>query len=56
MRSVAVQAIPSRADLPGHQSHAEFSQAELPVAPLTESGLSGSTGIATASSYGTAER
>ena len=29
----------------GRQNHANVSQAELPVAPLTKSGLSGSTGI-----------
>ena len=36
-RRVAVQASPSRNELDGRQNHAEVSQVELPVAPLTES-------------------
>ena len=35
-RRVAVQARPSRTELNGRQNHAEVSQAELSVAPLTD--------------------
>ena len=44
-RRVAVQASPSGIELRGRQNGAEVSQAELPVAPLIDGGLSGSTSI-----------